>query len=234
MPEALKVYIGYDPGEIRAYRVAQHSLLHHASIPVSVTPLRADWLQRHGLLIRPVDCRVGLYDLHSNAPASTEFAISRFLVPLLAQDGPALFVDCDIVFLTDIAELLALSDDRYAVQCVQHRYRPSTSTKMGGIQQTNYSRKNWSSVMLFHCGHPANHRLSVDMINRWPGRALHGFEWLADSEIGELPARWNWLVGEQPKSDDPAIAHFTLGGPWLPNWLPAAHDDIWWTAHERL
>lgn len=234
MPQALKVYIGYDPTEHDAYEVAKHSLLRHASIPVSVIPLDASALRKQGLLWRPTDNRGGIYDLYSNAPASTEFAVSRFLTPILAQFGPALFIDCDVVFLRDVAELLDEYDPRNAVQCVQHDYDPRTNWKMGEVKQTRYPRKNWSSVMLFNAGHDANRRLSVEAVNRWPGRDLHGFDWLADSEIGELSACWNWLVGEQPKPDHPGIAHFTLGGPWLPHWVPAQHDSIWLDAYEVL
>lgn len=228
----LKVFIGYDPAEIEAYRVAEYSLLRHASIPVSVTPLDADVLRMHGLLTRPVDSRNGHYDLMSNAPASTEFAVSRFLTPILAQSGMALFVDCDVVFLDDIAKLLDEANPDYAVQCVHHGYQPSTTVKMIDKPQTRYPYKNWSSVMLFHCDHPGNKRLSVDMINRWPGRALHAFQWL--DIIGSLSPGWNWLVGEQPKPDPVHIAHFTLGGPWLGAWSAGQHDELWMAEHERM
>lgn len=234
MPKTLKVFIGYDPDEHEAYEVARHSLLLRASIPVSVTPLDAEPLRRNGLLWRCIDKRSGIYDLPSNAPASTEFAVSRFLTPILAQTGPALFVDCDVVFTADVSGLMREYDPRFAVQCVQHRYTPKSLRKMGGHSQTIYPRKNWSSVMLFNADHPGNRRLSVEMINQWPGRALHGFEWLSDSEIGELSPRWNWLVGEQQRPETPGIAHYTLGGPWLTNWETAAHDGIWLDAYEAL
>ena len=99
--------------------------------------------------------------------------------------------------------------------------------KMDGVVQTSYSRKNWSSVMLFNCDHPANRRLSLWDISNRKGRDLHAFYWLADSEIGDLPAEWNWLVGVQPKPEAPKIAHFTLGGPWFKDWPGAEHDELW-------
>jgi hypothetical protein len=102
---------------------------------------------------------------------------------------------------------------------------------MGGMIQTAYERKNWSSVMLFNCDHPANRRLTIEDVNGRPGRDLHAFYWLHDSEIGELPPTWNWLVNVTPKPVAPKLAHFTNGGPWIPNWEPAPHDEIWLGAH---
>jgi hypothetical protein len=94
-------------------------------------------------------------------------------------------------------------------------------------QQTIYPRKNWSSVMLFNCNHPANRRLTLHDINNRPGRDLHAFYWLHDEEIGTLNPRWNWLVNEQERPLDVAIAHFTNGGPWIAGWIPAPFDDLW-------
>lgn len=222
-----KVFVGYDPREQRAYDVAVNSLKRNSRQSLSITPLNSDTLQRQGLLRRPVDARGGLYDIQSQAPQSTQFAISRFLTPILAQDGLALFMDCDVVVLDDIVKLFDLAQSKYAVQVVKHEHKPPPGIKMDGAIQTAYARKNWSSVMLFNCRHRGNRRLTLDMINHWPGRDLHAFEWLDDDEIGELPMEWNWLVGVQPKPEKPCIAHFTLGGPWFDDWAQAEHDDIW-------
>lgn len=223
----MKVYIGWDSREEAAYRVAESSLRRHASTPVEVTPLRADQLAACGLLRRPTDLRGQRYDLPSNAPASTEFAISRFLVPILAQTGWALFTDCDVVFMEDISRLFALRDDRYALMCVQHGAQVGPDTKMDGQTQLTYPRKNWSSVMLFNCDHPANRRLSLVDVQERRGFDLHQFYWLHDAEIGALPAEWNWLVNIEPPPRNPKIAHFTLGGPFTPGWAGAQHDSIW-------
>jgi hypothetical protein len=34
-------------------------------------------------------------------------------------------------------------------------------------------------------------------------------------------------VNVEPQPDDVGIAHFTLGGPWFPDWQGADHDDLW-------
>lgn len=230
----MKVYIGHDKREQLAYDVAEHSL-HAYRWDCEVIPLKADRLYDYGLLRRPTDRRGQNYDIPSGAPVSTDFAISRFLVPHLCQSGFALFVDCDVVFMDDVANLFALADPSKAVQVVQHAPLDESGTKMDGQAQTAYSRKNWSSVMLFNCDHPANRRLSLQDVCERPGRDLHRFYWLNDEEIGALPAEWNWLVGVQDKPDKPALAHFTLGTPNLTDALrDSAHSEIWWNAYRRL
>lgn len=230
----MKVYIGYDSREETAYEVAVSSLRRRASAPVTVTPLDIRRLESYGLLRRPTDLRGQRYDLPSNAPASTEFAISRFLVPMLAQTGWALFVDCDVVFLDDVAELFALADPQYAVMCVKHAAQMGTYQKMDGQAQLAYPRKNWSSVVLWNCDHPANRRLSLADVQERRGFDLHQFYWLADSEIGAIPAEWNWLVNVEMKPTHPKIAHFTLGGPFTPGWQGADYDSLWFQEHSWL
>jgi hypothetical protein len=224
----VKIYIGYDEREAAAAERAAQSL---RRVAPDLEPefLCAAKLYDQGLLTRPVDQRGGQdYDIVSNAPCSTRFAISRFLTPLLCQQGMALFVDSDVVFREDPRVMLREVSARNAVNVVRHDYAPSGQWKMVNQQQVPYARKNWSSVMLFNCDHAANRRLSLRDVNERPGRGLHAFCWLHDNEIGGLHGRWNWLVGEQEEPPEGGgIAHFTLGGPWLPGWVPAPHDDIW-------
>src|SRR5687767_11310323 len=94
-----RIYMGFDQRERTAYDVAAFSAHKHASKPIDIVPLDAERLAGSGLLRRPVDKRSGRYDLLSNAPASTDFAISRFLTPILAQHGWVMFSDSDVVFL---------------------------------------------------------------------------------------------------------------------------------------
>ena len=221
----LNVYLGYDSREPQSYEVAVASLKRHATEPVHVTPLNLTKLAETGLLRRPQDTRGQRYDILSNAAASTEFAISRFLVPILAQTGWALFCDSDVVFMGDVAELFRQADPRYAVQVVKHAYEPDEREKMDGQRQLVYPRKNWSSVILWNCDHPANKRLSLADVQERRGLDLHGFYWLCDSEIGELQKEWNWLVSVQEKPQAPKIAHFTLGTPEVG--VLSEHSKIW-------
>ncbi len=234
------IFIGWDPRDDKAYKVCAHSLRRRASIPVDVHGVRLDELVRAGLYTRPTERREQrLWDVVSEAPMSTEFALSRFFVPMLARriglhEGWAVFCDCDFLWLEDIAALLAAADPTKALYCVQHRHEPGELVKIDGQAQTRYARKNWSSLMLFNVGHPAHRRLTLDILNNTPGRDLHRFCWLSDDELGALPSRWNWLEGSSPIDEVPAAVHFTRGGPWVPGWENVKYADLWQVEYDDL
>lgn len=230
------VYMGYDSREVEAYKVAEFSLKRRASVPVRVVPIKLDDMHDMGYLWRKTEMRDGkMWDVISEAPQSTEFAISRFLTPILHRAsygyaGWAVFVDCDVLFLDDVHNLFDLLESRYAVMCVKHKYTPSTTVKMDGQTQTFYSFKNWSSVMAINCNHFANDKLDIAYINNKPGRDLHGFDWIKDHDkhIGALPPEWNALIGEPGYDLETAkIAHYTLGGPWMGNSISPEADALW-------
>ncbi len=232
-PKTMQIYLGYDPREIEAYEVAKQSIVSRSSWPMSVIPLQLDHLP---MLTRPIERRDGkLWCPISQAPMATEFAISRFCVPFLQEEGWALFADCDIICWEDIKNLFDLADEKYAVMVVKHKQESGPDTKMDGQPQLYYQRKNWSSVILWNCSHPSNKRLTLKRLNNWAGRRLHAFKWLENDEIGELPQKWNWLVNVSPFQDDDVLQqgaregiwHFTLGGPWLNNWEEQPYDHIW-------
>lgn len=191
-----RVYIGYDSREDIAFQVAKHSILSNAKIPsaVEVIPLKLDNLRESGHYWRPVD-ELG----------STEFTFSRFLLPELNNfNGWALFIDCDFLFQADIGKLFSFADPRYAVMCAQHDYTPTQRMKMDGKQQHQYPRKNWSSMVLWNCGHPSNKQVTKELVNDegTTGAFLHRFSWLRDEEIGEISYEWNWLVGWYHEPED--------------------------------
>ena len=216
----MKVFVGYDPREDIAYQVCKHSI-EARSKDAEVIPLKQSDLRNSGWYTRPVD-----------KLASTEFTFTRFLVPELSNfNGWAVFIDCDVILTTDIAELFAQADDRYAVMCVQHDYAPKEGTKMDGQKQTIYPRKNWSSVMLFNCGHPSNKKLNMDLVNETEinGAYLHRFSWLKDEEVGNISNEWNWLVGhyKEPTDGSPKLLHYTEGGPWFENYRNCEYHQLW-------
>jgi hypothetical protein len=226
----MKIYIGHDHREEHAYSVAERSA---RAFGCQVEPLREDRLRASGVLTRPKDTRGQQWDIVSGAPQSTDFAIARFAVPILCHSGWALFADCDVVFMRDPRAVMDLADPSKAVYCVKHgRVDNMPTVKMDGQAQTQYSRKLWSSVMLFNCDHEANRRLNLTTLNAWPGRDLHAFKWLHDDEIGDLPMAFNWLVGLQPKPADAVIAHYTLGVPGMPDRDATPYDYIWNEAAE--
>lgn len=225
----LQVFLGYDPVEHEAAMVCAASLRRVTNGEIEPVFLKQDRLRAAGLYTRAEDWRGQKYDFASQSTMSTQFSNSRFLTPILGQSGFALFCDTDMAFFEDPRAMLSEVVDECdcAVYCVQHFHHGSEPSKMMGMAQTQYPRKNWSSVMLFDCDHPANQRLSLWDVNNRPGSDLHQFYWLNNDEIGSLDARWNQLVGVRPTISAEGIVHWTLGGPWFAGWPGAAHDDLW-------
>jgi len=216
-----KVFVGYDSRENIAYEVAKHSIMKKSTVPVTVIPIKQKELRTKGLYTREID-----------ALASTEFTFTRFLIPHLCNyDGWALFIDCDFLFKADIKKLINQCDDRYAVMCAHHDYTPKEGTKMDGQQQTVYPRKNWSSMVLWNCGHPSNKAVDLELVNDpdTTGAYLHRFSWLDDSEIGEVSHEWNWLVGwyNEPEDGEPKALHYTEGGPWFDEYTDCEYSNDW-------
>lgn len=244
----LRVYVGYDGREARGYAVTVGSLLRHASIPLDVRPLVQADLRGKGIYSRPetVDDDGQRWCLISQAPCSTEFSNSRFAVPVLGRsaapqagtaDGWTLWCDGDFLFRADVKGLLDRADPAYAVMVVKHRHEPGEDVKMDGVRQTAYARKNWSSLVLWNLAHPAT-ELVAPCLNHWPGAALHAFRWLHDEEIGELPARWNWLAGVDDMKatliGGPDAVHFTVGTPDMPGHERTPYAGEWWALAESL
>jgi hypothetical protein len=236
------VYVGFDPREAAAFAVARQSV-RFFNRTARVQGVVLSDLQNRGLYYRATERRLGkLWDVISDAPMSTEFAISRFLVPEIERRqgwrhelGWAMFMDCDVLVRCNLTPLFHSLDDGKAVYCVKHNHVPAKTVKMDGETQTTYNRKNWSSVMAFNLDHPSNKALSVELVNTWPGRDLHAFKWLDDAEIGELPPEYNYLVGHTrlPSQVEPKIIHWTDGGPWFEGLKNAEYAYLWETELER-
>jgi lipopolysaccharide biosynthesis glycosyltransferase len=215
----LNLYIGYDTKEKIASDVCEYSVKKNSSINLTVDLLIKKNLEEKKLLYRKDD-----------KLSSTEFTFSRFLVPFLNEyKGWAIFCDCDFLWTGDIKRLLDKKDEKYAVMCVQHDYNPKSEIKMDGRQQLMYPRKNWSSMVLWNCSHPANKKIDINMVNNETGKFLHRFGWLEDKLIGNLDYKWNWLVGwyEETSNNKPEAIHFTEGGPWFENYKNCEYSKIW-------
>lgn len=219
----IRVFVGYDPREAVAYSVLAHSINRRASRPVAVAPLMLSqlgklmWRERHPL-------------------QSTDFSFSRFLVPYLCGfEGWAVFMDCDMLVLDDIAALWDLRDDRYAVMCVHHNHVPEEETKFLGQAQTRFEKKNWSSVMLVNCAKCT--ALTPEYVNTASGLELHRFHWL-DSEglIGEIPHRWNHLVDYDPALPSAELSnlHYTTGGPYFEEYRDCGYAAEWFAERDDM
>lgn len=165
---------------------------------------------------------------------SNKFIYTRFLTPyLMNYKGWALFVDGDMIFLDDPAKLWNLRDDSKAVQVVKHDYQTVAKVKYLGNRNENYPRKNWSSVVLWNCAHPANQVLTPDFIQDKPGSFLHRFSWLDDSDIGEIPKDWNWLAIEYPDNPQASLVHYTLGTPCFKDFRQTPMAPLWHDVYHR-
>jgi lipopolysaccharide biosynthesis glycosyltransferase len=101
----LRVFIGYDPRQPIAFNVCAHSVMRHASVPVSITALHLKQL--------PITRR-----------SLTEFTFSRFLVPWLCNyEGAAVFMDADIIMRGDIKGLFDCFNDKFDCQVMQYQAR---------------------------------------------------------------------------------------------------------------
>ena len=106
----INVFIGYDSKEKIAYHILAESILRHSTKPVSITPIYLPNIKDDFVRER-------------NNLSSTEFSFSRFIIPhLMNYQGWALFMDCDMLMMADIAELWRLRDDKYAVQAVSYTH----------------------------------------------------------------------------------------------------------------
>lgn len=228
-------YIGWDPREVEAFGIAKRSMLKHlrANIPVlklSLARLMAlDYYYRKTIYehdkMFDLASRTDTYD----GSMSTEHACARFWVPWLERDGLALFTDGDILVRADVYELfrIAEADPSKAVWVVKHNYVPEKEWKKSQDKQARYARKNWSSVCLWNCDHPANRKIDLEMLNTLPGRDLHAFCWLEDDEIGALNPEWNWLVNFSNPNMYPAIVHYTEGCPNVKGHENDPYADEW-------
>jgi hypothetical protein len=217
----IPIYIGYDPREAAAYSVLAHSINVRASVPVSITPLMLSQLK-------------GAYRRERNPLQSTDFSFSRFLTPhLCGYEGWALFMDCDMLMLDDVARLWSLRDERFAVQVVKHNHVPQEETKFLNAAQTKYEKKNWSSVILFNNARCT--ALTIEYVNAASGLELHQFKWLGDDGlIGDIPHRWNHLVDYDAPDADVSNVHFTLGGPYFNEFRDCEYAEAWRREREAM
>ena len=195
----LRIYIGYDHRQAVSYNVLQFSIFRRASKPVAISPLFLPTLPM---------TRTGL----------TPFTFSRFLVPWLSGfQGWAMFLDIDYLCRADIAELFALTDDRYAV-----------------MVSKNEKKFEWASMILFNCGHPANRVLTPDYVDDPQRcRSPHTMDWLAPDLVGAVPGHWNHLVGYDAPRSDAKLVHYTQGMPIYEETTGSEYRDAWLTEHKK-
>ena len=133
---------------------------------------------------------------------------------------------------SDISALWRQRTTKYAVQCVQHDYTPTSTVKFLNQPQTPYPKKNWSSMMIFNNAKCT--ALTPDYVNSATGLELHQFKWLENEElVGKVDEEWNWLVGEYEKNPNAKLVHYTEGGPYFKNYKNCDYADEWFDTYKE-
>ncbi len=215
----IDLFCGYDAREAIGFHVFVASVIERASAPVAIHALDAKGLPQ----------------------GSNTFTFSRFLVPyLMGFKGRAIFADaCDMLMFADIAELDALFDPQYAVQVVQHpEYRSLHARKYVGTEmeceQSNYSRKNWASMMLINCEHPAWAGMTPQRICNARPLELLQLGFALTNEIGSIPDKWNRLFDEGQSIEAAALGHWTAGTPAFSHYQTSPGAELWFAQRDAM
>jgi hypothetical protein len=210
------LFCGYDPRESAGYHNFCQSVIESTKQPVQFIPLTGN-----------------------QGDGTNAFTYARFKVPeLCGFSGFAIFADAaDMLALGDVGQLWELRDKKYALQCVKHDYKTRFKRKYLGTEleapNEDYPRKNWSSLVIWNCGHEA-HKRHRHELNSANGAFLHRFAWLDDEEIGSLPREWNWLADEHGVNKEAKLLHFTTGIPGFLAYRDTPHANEWLSSAERM
>ena len=187
----LNIFIGYDERQRVSFTTLAASIYENSSKPVAICPLvlRTLPITRRGL---------------------TPFTFSRFLVPwLCGYRGIAVFMDADMLLVSDINELVSELDEHKAVSVVR---------SVEKFEQTSF--------MVFNCEHTANQVLTPKFIEEGTADLL-GLGWLSDDDIGSLDSKWNQLVGYQDVDPKSGNLHYTMGIPAYKETATCEHGHLW-------
>ena len=183
----LRIFIGTDNRQPVAANVLQSSLYATSTQPLAITQLRINQLPLKRM-------------------ESTEFTYTRWLVPWLCEfKGWALFMDADMVCLSDISKLFDLADPKHDVMVVK-----------------GPERFEWPSLMLFNCEKCV--KLTPEYLEDGEPAT---FDWA--HSVGGLPHEWNFLVGYDKPREQALVLHYTLGIPLFPEVRGFGHEVEWFT-----
>ena len=233
---SINVYIGWDSRFPICSDVLAYSICKNTNVPINI--------KIHFLKKYRIKQLYGIKIKHDPL-ATTEFTYTRFLVPWINNyKGLAIFMDNDMLcygnIFKDLIDKLCSFDNCLldtnlknspALWARKHLHQAHTDTKMYGVQQTRYPRKNWSSFMVMNCMKlRCWGPLEVAEAN---GKRLHRFEDIPDNEIEDIPKElgWNDLIH---KSENCKLLHYTEGGPWYKNYKDCPHANEWRNAHKEL
>jgi len=218
----MRIYIGHDRKFPQATKVCRKSIEDHSE--KGEHDIR--YLDKTDLE------RIGAYNRPQIANESTEFSFTRFYVPMLSHyKGVSLFCDNDFVWKCNPSEVLQYLRKK-KVSVVKHKLDFIHGTKMNGVVNKSYPRKNWSSLMLFDNEKCKN--LTQDYLDKATPADLHQFAWAKDNEIGRIPLKYNHLVGYYKKHKYIKAIHYTQGGPWFDEYKNSELSEEWWRVYKSL
>lgn len=218
----IKIFIGYDKREVVAYHVLSQSIIKYAKCPISITPLKLDHFSK-------------FYKRKKRKKDSTEFSISRFLTPYLSNfSGYSIYMDCDMLLRDNIAKVFKyiMKNKNKTLWCVKHNHQVENRKKFLNEKQLKYSKKNWSSFMIFN-----NQKckiLTPKFIEKSHGLYLHQFKWTKDESIGSIGIEWNTLSGYNKIDQKTKNIHFTEGGPYFTKYKKAKGSAEWFKIKEEI
>tara|TARA_Y100001937_G_scaffold127258_1_gene198963 strand:- start:1322 stop:1972 length:651 start_codon:yes stop_codon:yes gene_type:complete len=216
----MKIYIGHDTRHKKATLVCQKSIKNHNP------NLKVAWLDKSKLR------KIGAYGRKDLPGESTEFSFTRFYVPLLMHyRGIAIFCDNDFVWKCDPMEIVEYMRPDDAIAVVQHKDYDIKETKMDGVKNKQYPRKNWSSLIVFNCAKLKH--MTKEYLDNATASHLHELKWVDDIQIGNIPDNYNVLVGTHDPKGAKAL-HYTNGGPWFDEYKNAELSEEWWKIYESL
>ena len=216
----LTIFTGHEDKAAVGTHVFVQSLLDHAKHPVAVAPITR--------LATP-----------GHREGTNAFTARRFLAPhLMGLSGWAAFFDgADMLLRADVHDILDHASHRHAVMVVKHDYQTKHPRKYLGTameaDNVDYPRKQWASVMLFNCRHPAWIDITPQRIARTPLLDLLQLRFLPDKLIGALPIEWNWLADEHGANPAAKLIHFTAGIPAFHAHASAPMAGEWRTTQHR-
>jgi hypothetical protein len=214
----LNLFCGYDDREAVGYHVFCSSVISRSSIPVAFIPLSN------------LSFKCG----------SNKFTVSRFAIPALMNfTGKAIFMDAsDMLMLKDISLYKKELDNLDApVAVVKHEYKTINPVKYIGTEMEcsnrDYDRKNWASMMLINCEHPAWRQMTMQKIADENILDLLQFKFLCDFEIASLDESFNVLVDENQNIDGAKLLHWTAGIPYFDSYKNARGSEQWWAERNK-
>lgn len=198
MIDPVRIFIGSSSnGEDAPIEVAyEYSLRQHCSRELDIT-----WMRQSTNHSDP-------WGLWQAERWSTPFSGFRWGIPeVCGFEGRAIYTDCDMINLRDIAELVDI--DMQGKPIAARR-----GSRFGGHE---------FCVMVFDCAEFRKHAVPIGRMRTDPGahhRMISTFSGKTDL-VTDIDPRWNCLDGEDRSLDDIWQLHYTKmeTQPWQPGWF---------------